>query len=270
MSATPSTTAARPSDNSTNGHLLDAHNVTRRFGGVMALHDVSMYVDPGEIVGLIGPNGAGKTTFFDCLYGTIRPNHGSVSFAGRELSTQPEYRRARLGLGRTFQRIELFPGMSVSDHLIVAARSRSGRGGVWRDLIGQGRPTSTERARTNEVLELLGIRADAERPIEALSLGHGRLVELGRALMAQPKLLLLDEPSSGLDRRETVAMIEVMRQVRDERGTAILLVEHDVEMVAEVTSRAAVLDVGKLIAEGPTHEVLDDPSVRRAYLGISE
>jgi branched-chain amino acid transport system ATP-binding protein len=249
--------------------LLEATDVTRRFGGVTALHEVTMHVDVGEIVGLIGPNGAGKTTFFDCVYGSIRPQRGKVTFAGHDLSLQPEHRRARLGLGRTFQRVELFPGMTVTDHHLVAARTHAGNTGVWRDLVGRGRVTTAEREAAGAVLELLGLAKEADRPIEALSLGHGRLVELGRALMIQPRLLLLDEPSSGLDRVETAAMVTVLNDVQRERQTAILLVEHDVEMVAEVTSRSYVLDLGKLIATGPTREVLQDPDVRLAYLGIT-
>jgi branched-chain amino acid transport system ATP-binding protein len=252
----------------TDTHLLDAVDVSRRFGGVSALNGVTLHADEAEIVGLIGPNGAGKSTFFDCIYGTIRPNSGRITFAGRDLSLQPEYRRSRLGLGRTFQRIELFPGMTACDHLLVAGRSQQRDGGVLRDLAGRGRITQAERDEALGVLEMLGIADEAERPIEALSLGHGRLVELGRALMTKPRLLLLDEPSSGLDRAETTAMVDVLRLVRERHHTAIVLVEHDVEMVAEVTERVYVLDIGRLIAEGPTNDVLDDPIVRQAYLGV--
>lgn len=249
-------------------HLLEAEGVSKRFAGISALADVSLFVDGAEIVGLIGPNGAGKTTLFDCLYGTLRPDRGRVRLDGRRLQGLPEYRRARLGLGRTFQRIELFGGMSPREHLLVATRAHDAGGSFWRDITGRGHVTSSERGRADRVLELLGLLADADRPVEALSLGKGRLVELGRALMIEPKVLLLDEPSSGLNRQETMAMAKVLQDVREARGTGILLVEHDVQLVADITTRLYVLEAGHLIASGPTGEVLEDDAVRHAYLGV--
>jgi branched-chain amino acid transport system ATP-binding protein len=247
--------------------LLVADAVTKRFSGLTALDQVSLAVDPGEIVGLIGPNGAGKTTLFNCLYGVLTPDQGRVTFDGHDLSRLPVHRRARLGMGRTFQRIELFVGMTVRDHLLVAERARRGDGGLLKDLLNRAGPSEDERARVAATLELVGLGEVADRPIESLGLGRGRLVELGRSLMIEPKLLLLDEPSSGLDHRETDEMAEVLDTVRAERGTAILLVEHDVAMVRKVTSRLYVLDFGHLIAEGATTDVIADAAVRQAYLG---
>ncbi len=247
--------------------LLEAREVTKHFAGITALNDASLRVDEGEIVGLIGPNGAGKTTLFDCIYGLLQPEEGTVEFAGETLAGRRIHERARLGIGRTFQRIELFTGTSVRDHLLVAERARSGKGGLVRDLLGRGGPTADELARVEEVLDLLGLLPLADRPIEALSLGRARLVELGRALMIDPRLLLLDEPSSGLDGEETAAMGGVLRRVCQERGVAILLVEHDVELVRSVTTRLYVLDFGTLIASGETAAVLGDEAVRKAYLG---
>jgi len=247
--------------------LLEAEGVTKHFAGITALSRASLRVDEGEIVGLIGPNGAGKTTLFDCIYGYLRPDGGQVRFCGESLIGQRIHQRARLGIGRTFQRIELFTGTSVRDHLLVAERSRQDTGGLWRDLRGKGRPTADELGRVDEVLDLLGLLAMADRPIEALTLGKARLVELGRALMIEPRLLLLDEPSSGLDGDETLAMGAVLARVREERHLAILLVEHDVDLVRSVTSRLYVLDFGTLIAEGATNAVLGDEAVRKAYLG---
>jgi branched-chain amino acid transport system ATP-binding protein len=247
--------------------LLVAEDVTKRFAGITALSGASLRVDEGEIVGLIGPNGAGKTTLFDCIYGVLRPEEGRVTFCGESLVGRRIHLRARLGIGRTFQRIELFTGTTVRDHLLVAERARSANGGLWKDLRGKGRATGDEVARVDEVLALLGLDGLADKPIEALSLGKARLVELGRALMIDPKLLLLDEPSSGLDGDETAAMGEVLAQVCAERHVSILLVEHDVELVRSVTSRLYVLDFGTLIAEGPTADVLGDQAVRKAYLG---
>ena len=247
--------------------LLAAAGVTKRFSGLTALDAVSLTVDAGEVVGLIGPNGAGKTTLFNVLYGVIAPDRGRVTFAGHDVSSLPVHKRARLGIGRTFQRIELFAGMTVRDHLLVAERARRADGGLLRDLLGRSAPSSDERSRAAATLALLGLDDVADRPVESLSLGRGRLVELGRALMIEPQLLLLDEPSSGLDHHETEDMAAVLETVRAERGTAILLVEHDVAMVREVTRRLYVLDFGQLIAEGPTAEVIGDPKVPQAYLG---
>ena len=247
--------------------LLEAHDITKRFGGITALSAISLEVDAGERVGLVGPNGAGKTTLFNCLLGLLRPDGGSVVFDGRDLAGLPIYKRARLGIGRTFQRLELFTELTARQHLLVAERARRRDGRLWKDLLNRGGPSADERARVAAMLELLGIADVADLPAEALSLGHGRLVELGRALMTEPKLLLLDEPSSGLDRVETRALAGVLDRVHTEHGTAILLVEHDLEMVRLVAARLYVLDFGELIAEGPTAAVMADAGVRRAYLG---
>jgi branched-chain amino acid transport system ATP-binding protein len=250
--------------------LLSAQGVSKRFGGITALDDVSLEVGEGEAVGLIGPNGAGKTTFFNCLLGILRPNRGQITFAGTDLTRLPVYRRARLGLGRTFQRVELFPEMTVREHLLVAERVRRGDGSVFKDLINRGGPSADERDRVDAVLARLGLSAVADTPVESLTLGRSRLVELGRALIGEPRLLLLDEPSSGLDTGETLELAAVVNDVRAERGTAILLVEHDLEMVYEVVDRIYVLDFGRLIAAGPTAEVFDNEEVRRAYLGDTD
>jgi branched-chain amino acid transport system ATP-binding protein len=247
--------------------LLEARDISKRFGGIAALSKLSLAVDEGEAVGLVGPNGAGKTTLFNCLLGLLRPDTGSVMFDGHDLSGMPIYRRARLGIGRTFQRLELFTEMTTREHLLVAERARHRTGSLWRDLINKGRPSADELARVQHMLELLGIDDVANVPAEALSLGHGRLVELGRALMTEPKLLLLDEPSSGLDRTETAALATVLERVQLERGTAVLLVEHDLELVQRAVNRLYVLDFGQLIAEGATAEVMADAGVREAYLG---
>ena len=247
--------------------LLEATDVTKRFAGIKALDSVGLSVEPGELVGLIGPNGAGKTTLFNCLYGIITPDSGQVAFDGHSLRGLPTHRRARLGIGRTFQRIELFAGMTVREHVLVAERARQGPSSLWRDIVNRSQPTAADQERADATLELLGLSDTAESPIEALSLGRARVVELGRALMIEPKLLLLDEPSSGLDQNETAEMARVLETVRVERGTAILLVEHDVAMVRRVTSRLYVLDFGTLIASGPTDEVIADDKVRKAYLG---
>jgi len=247
--------------------LLEACDVSKRFAGINALNDVSLDVGDGEIVGLIGPNGAGKTTFFNCLLGILRPDGGSVTFDGRELSGVPTHGRARLGIARTFQRIELFTGMTPREHFLLADRVREGKCALWKDLAFRGRPTSAEHEHAQVMLDLLGLAPIADRTVESLSLGVGRLVEIGRALMTQPKLLLLDEPSSGLDRAETAELAENLLTIHRERGVAILLVEHDVDLVRNFVERVFVLDFGTLIASGPVDTVFADEAVRRAYLG---
>jgi branched-chain amino acid transport system ATP-binding protein len=247
--------------------LLQAAGVTKTFAGITALDDVSLDVDEGEIVGLIGPNGAGKTTFFNCLLGLLKPDRGTVRFEGQELSRVPTHKRARLGIGRTFQRIELFSGMSPRQHFLVAERVRNARGALWKDVLFMGRPNRDERDRAEAMLDLLGLGPVGDRAVESLSLGVGRLVEVGRALMTEPKLLLLDEPSSGLDRDETAELERTLLEVHRERNIAILLVEHDVELVRSFVQRVYVLDFGTLIASGPTAAVFADDAVRKAYLG---
>ena len=250
--------------------LLNAVGITKSFSGIRALDDVTLQVDEGERVGLIGPNGAGKTTLFNCILGNLRPDTGSVSLNGVDLGSMPVHRRARMGMGRTFQKIELFGDTTVAEHLLIAERVRRGDGALWKDLLGRGRPTPDEIRRCGEVLDLLGLTDLAEQPIEALSLGQGRLVEVGRALVTGPRLLLLDEPSSGLDRTETDALAATLVEIQRQKGFAVLLVEHDVELVAAFTERTYVLDFGHLIADGPTEEMMADDRVRAAYLGDLE
>jgi branched-chain amino acid transport system ATP-binding protein len=252
------------------GTVLEATGVTKRFSGIVALDNVSLQVDARERIGLIGPNGAGKTTFFNCVLGVVRPDGGKVLLEGRDVGGLPVHARALLGIGRTFQRIELFAESTVREHLLIAERTRRGDGRLWKDLLGRGRPRREEIARCDEVLELLGLAELAEEPIERLTLGKGRLVEVGRALMTDPRLLLLDEPSSGLDRDETADLARTLQDVQAAQGFAILLVEHDVELVSSFTERCYVLDFGCLIASGPTADVMASDEVRTAYFGDVE
>jgi len=247
--------------------LLEARGIEKDFRGIRALTAVDIAVGEGERVGLIGPNGAGKTTLFNCISGVLKPNDGVVLFGGNDIGSLAVNRRALLGIGRTFQRLELFNDSTVREHLLIAERVRLGTGSLWKDLIGLGRPTNDEIRVCDDMLEMLGLLEIRNEPIEALSLGQGRLVEVGRALMTRPRMLLLDEPSSGLDRAETAALARTLREVQERQRFAILLVEHDVELVADFTERCYVLDFGEVVASGPTAGVLADPIVRRAYLG---
>ena len=250
--------------------VLRAEGVTKKFSGIVALDGVGIEIGENERVGLIGPNGAGKTTFFNCILGVLRADAGLVELDGHDITRLPVQQRAKLGIGRTFQRIELFTGASVRDHLFIAERVRRGDGRLWKDLLGLGRARRDELERCDHVLGLLGLGDLADEPIERLSLGQGRLVEVGRALMTEPKVLLLDEPSSGLDRAETTALAKTLQEVQQEQGFSILLVEHDVELVSSFTTRCYVLDFGRMILEGATRDVLTSREVREAYLGNME
>jgi branched-chain amino acid transport system ATP-binding protein len=249
--------------------LLRVAGVTKVFGGILAVNEVDMEVRAGESIGLVGPNGAGKTTLFNCICGQLRPERGTVELDGTDLLGLPTYQRARRGVGRTYQRIEVFPDMTVRQHLVVALRARWRRGRLWRDLCNLSSVTTEERSKVDGVLELVGIGGQADVPVASLGLGSCRLVELARALVSDPVLLLADEPSSGLDVRETAELASVLRTLQREQGLALLLVEHDLGMVGEVVDRAIVMDLGTVIAEGPFDTVMADPAVRTAYLGVT-
>jgi branched-chain amino acid transport system ATP-binding protein len=247
--------------------LLAMRGVSKSFGGIQAVSSITFDVTAGESVGLVGPNGAGKTTLFNCVCGQLKPDSGDIVFGGTDLAGLPTFKRARLGIGRTYQKVEVFTDMSVRDHLMVAERARRGEGRLWRDLLNLSKPTTDEMERVQSTLELVGITHLADTSVNALGLGNCRLVELARALATEPKILLADEPSSGLDLRETAEVAAVLRTVQRERGTAVLLVEHDLSMVAEVVDRTVVMDLGSMLAEGTFDEVMANPGVRDAYLG---
>ena len=249
------------------GPILSVRSVSKSFGGIQAVHSITFDVAPGECVGLVGPNGAGKTTLFNCVCGQLRPETGDIVFDGTHLIGMPIYKRARLGIGRTYQKVEVFTDMSVREHLMVAERARRGEARLWRDLLNLSKPTKDEVERVDATLELVGITRLADTSVNALGLGNCRLVELARALVAEPKILLADEPSSGLDLHETAEVAAVLRHVQRERGTTVLLVEHDLTMVADVVDRTLVMDLGSMLAEGTFDEVMADPLVRHAYLG---
>jgi branched-chain amino acid transport system ATP-binding protein len=237
---------------------LDIQGVSVRFGGLAALSDVSLSVGDGAITGLIGPNGAGKTTLFNVVTGMQRPNAGTVHLDGRDLRGLSSFRRARLGLGRTFQRLELFGSLTVAENIGVAA-SIALRGVV------KARSRTIHETR-QEILDRLGLTPVANDRADTLPTGTARLVELARALATRPRVLLLDEPASGQDVDETARFSEVLRRLAGD-GLAILLVEHDMELVMSVCDAVAVLDYGRVICTGTPAEIQADPEVRAAYLG---
>ncbi len=247
--------------------LLEVVDLSISFGGVQALAGVTLSVEEGEMVGLVGPNGAGKTTLFNCLCGNVAVDEGSVRFDGVVMDRLSPYQRARLGIRRTFQRVEVFPDLSVEEHLLVAERARLGQPTLWRALSRRGRESASERVGIQEMMERFGLLELAGTPVAALSLGQCRLVELARALQGRPRMLLADEPSSGLDAFETAELASTLRSMCEEEGVTLVLVEHDLDMVRKVVGRAVVLDLGRIVALGSLEQVLADPQVRRAYLG---
>jgi len=252
--------------------LLDVRGVTVQYGGVVALDGVDFTADERVITGLVGPNGAGKTTLFGVLSGLVRPRGGQVFLAGRDLTRTSPQKRARLGIGRTFQRLELFGELTVREHLVVAARVRERRDrSLWRDLIGRGsRPAAGEDEAVDGILALLGLDDVADQPVTLLPLGTGRIVEIGRALATGPRVVLLDEPTSGLDVHESEQLATALRRARDDRGIAFVLVEHDVELVLDLSEHVTVLDFGRVIATGTPAEIRSSAAVQAAYLGTTD
>jgi len=236
--------------------VLEVHGLNVRFGEHHAVRDVDLAVDGGTIVGLIGPNGAGKTTTFNAVSGVQRCT-GTVELDGVDISSAPPHRRARLGMNRTFQRLEVFGSMSAYDNIRTAAEisARAHR-----------RPLREAVAEADELVERLGLEAIAGRRADSLPTGQARLVELGRALATRPKVVLLDEPASGLDEHESERLAEVLRGLA-EQGMAVLLVEHDIDLVMRLCTTICVLDLGAVIATGTPEAVRADPAVRAAYLG---
>jgi branched-chain amino acid transport system ATP-binding protein len=244
--------------------MLEVRNVTKRFGNLVAVKDVSMSVKQGELRAIIGPNGAGKTTFFNMISGYFSPTNGSILFDGKDVTQTPAYKRVGLGMGRTFQITEIFPELTVHENLLTAAEVAAGQ-----TLLMVPRRTAAKRANdvATEMMALVGLTAKADRLVGELAHGDQRTTEIGMALAQQPRLLLLDEPTAGMGDQETYEITALIRRLHRESKYTIVLIEHDMRVVFHLADYITVLDQGSLLVEGTPKEIAASEAVQTAYLG---
>ncbi len=249
--------------------LLEARGITKRFGGLVAVDNVDLTVGERQIVGLIGPNGSGKSTMVNLVTGELGVDRGRILLRGQDITNRKPYRRARLGVARSFQMLRLFRSLSVEDNLVLAHHTGM-TSSVLDSFLGRRNARDEDgrsRARARELLSFFDLADFAGQPVGALSIGQQRMVELARGMMAEPKLFVLDEPAAGLSPPNVDRLIELIRRMRDEFGMAILLVEHVMRVVRDLCHTVVVLDSGEKIAEGEPEAVVNDPAVVEAYIG---
>ena len=251
--------------------LLEIRSLTKRFGGLVAVKNVSFDVDAGSIVGLIGPNGAGKTTVFNLITGIYRPDEGTIQFQEKAIAGLTTHRIVAGGIARTFQTIRLFQNLSVLDNVLAGRHCRM-KSGVLGGMLGHPRERREEKEALMaavQALDFVHLRGEAQNQAKNLSYGNQRLLEIARALATKPRLVILDEPAGGMNEQETTSLISLIRKVRDQ-GVTVLLIEHDMSLVMRVCEKIVVLEYGSKIAEGTPQEIKSDEEVVRAYLGAEQ